>query len=71
MNFIFLNLAILHGDDGAGDDDYDPDEAQLNDSDDGDDFPPLGGNFPSRLLPTGELFISLCFPPRRGGRIII
>jgi hypothetical protein len=48
-------------DKGAGDDgdeDDDPDEAQLDGDDDGDDLPSLGRNFPSRFLPVGEL--SLC-----------
>jgi hypothetical protein len=47
---------------GAGDDvgdDDDPDEAQLDNDDDGDNFPPPGRNFPDRFLPAGELF-SLC-----------
>jgi hypothetical protein len=47
------------GDEGTGDDDDDPDEAQLNDADDGDDFPPPGRNFPADFcLP--ESFLSVC-----------
>ena len=45
--------------DGGGDDDDDPNEVQLDDGEDGDDFPPPGRNFPGRFLPAGELF-SLC-----------
>jgi hypothetical protein len=59
------------GDDGAGDDDDDLNEAQLDDCDDGDDFPPLGGNFPGRFLPIEELFLSLSFLPRRCGEIFL
>jgi hypothetical protein len=33
--------------------------------------PPPGGNFPGRIMPAGDLFLSLCFPPRRGGRIFL
>jgi hypothetical protein len=33
--------------------------------------PPLGRNFPNRFLPTGELSLSVCFPPRRGGRVYL
>ena len=51
------------GGDGDGDDDDDPNEAQLDDSDDGCDLPPLGTNFPDRLLPTGELFSLTSFHP--------
>jgi hypothetical protein len=58
---------------GAGDDDDDdnPDEAQLDDGDDGDNFPPPGRNFPGRFLPAGELSLSVCFPPRRGGGVFL
>jgi hypothetical protein len=56
------------GDEGAGGDgDGDPDEAYLDDGDDGDDFPPPRRNFPGRFLPAGELSLSVCFPPHRGG----
>jgi hypothetical protein len=34
-------------------------------------FPPSGRNFLGRFLPVGELFLSLCFPPRRGGGILL
>ena len=59
------------GDDvvGGGDDDDDPNEVQLDDGDDGDDFPPPGRNFPGRFLPVGELFSLWCFTPRGGGGI--
>jgi hypothetical protein len=66
-----------HGDDGDegashdGDDDDDPNEAQLNGGDDGNDFPPLGRNFPGRFLPAGEFSLSVCFPPRRGGGVYL
>jgi hypothetical protein len=53
-----------HGDEGAGDDD-DPDEAQLDGGDDGDDFPSPGKNFPSRFLPAGELSLSVFSNPQR------
>ena len=42
-----------------GDDDDDPDEVHLDDGVDGDDLPSPGRNFPGRILPTGELFLSL------------
>ena len=56
---------------GDGDDDDDPDEVQHDDDEDGDDLPPPGGNSPGRFLPTGELFLSLLFPPRGGGGIFL
>ena len=64
------------GDDGDGsgdddDDDDDPDEVQLDDDEDGGDLPSPGGNFPGRFLPAGELFLSLLFSPRGGGRIFL
>ena len=64
------------GDDGAGgdddgDDDDDPDEVQLDGGVDGDDLPSLGRNSPGRILSTGEIFLSRCFPPRRGGGIFL
>ena len=63
------------GDEGAdcedGGDDDDPDEVQLDGGVDGDDLPSLGRNSPGRNLSTGELFLSLCFPPRRGGGIFL
>ena len=76
MNFTRSNPNVTagrSGDAGAGDgdDDDDPDEVQLDDGDDGDDFPPPGRNFPVRFLPAGELF-SLCgFPPRSGDGIFL
>ena len=48
--------------DGDGDDD-DPNEVQLDDGDDGYDLPSPGRNFPSRLLPAGELFSLASFRP--------
>ena len=53
------------GDDGVDDDD--PDEVYLDDGVDGDDLPSRGRNFPGRNLSTGVIFLSRCFPPRRGG----
>ena len=55
--------------DGGGDDDDDPNEVQLDDGDDGDDFPPPVRNFPGRFLPAGELFPLCGFPSCRGGGI--
>jgi hypothetical protein len=53
---IHLQRISDDGDEGVVfDDDDDPDEAQLDDGDDGDDFPPLGRNFPDRFLHAGEL----------------
>ena len=43
------------GDGGVGD----GDGVHLDDGDDGDDFPPPGGNFPVATQPAGEL-LSLC-----------
>ncbi|KAK1604032.1 hypothetical protein QYE76_027705 [Lolium multiflorum] len=54
------------GDDGEDDDDGDGDDVQLDDGDDGVDFP-SGGNFPGGSQPAGELFSLWCSPPRRGG----
>ena len=59
------------GDDGGGDDDDDTDEVQLYGGVDGDDIPSPGRNSPGRNLSTGEIFLSWCFPPRRGGRIFL
>ena len=61
------------GDDGGGDDDDDddPDEVQLDGGVDGDDLPSPGRNSPGRILSVGEIFLSWCFPPRRGGRIFL
>ena len=64
------------GDEGAanddgGDDDDDPDEVQLDGGVDGDDLPSPGRNSPSRNLSTGEIFLSRCFPPCRGGKIFL
>ena len=68
----------VDGDDGAGgddggddDDDDDPDEVQLDGGVDGDDLPSPGRNFPGRNLSAGELFLSRCFSPRRGGGIFL
>jgi hypothetical protein len=33
--------------------------------------PPPGRNFPGKFLPAGELFLSVCFPPRRGGGVYL
>ena len=60
------------GDDGAdgGDGvDDDPDDAWRDGDDDGSDFP--GGKFPGRFLPVGALLLSVWFPPRGGGGIIL
>ena len=59
------------GDGDGDDDDDDPDEVQLDDGDDGDDFPSLGRNLPGRFLPSGELFSLCCFSSRRGGGIFL
>jgi hypothetical protein len=32
---------------------------------------PPGRNFPDRFLHAGELSLSVCFPPRRGGRVYL
>ena len=58
------------GDDG-GDDDDDPDEVQLDGGVDGDDLPSPGRNSPGRNLSAGEIFLSWCFLPRRGGGIFL
>ena len=57
------------GDEGADGDDCDDDldEVQLDGGVDGDDLPSPGRNFSGRNLSAGELFLSRCFPPRRGG----
>ena len=55
------------GADGGGDDDDDPDEVQLDGGVDGDDLPSPGKNSPGRNLSAREIFLSRCFPPRRGG----
>ena len=52
------------GDDGVGggdDDDDDPDEVQLDDGDDGDDFPLREGISPGRFLPAGSFSLSGVF----------
>ena len=61
------------GDEGAdgGDDDDDLDEVQLDGGVDGDDLPSPGRNSPGRILSAGEIFLSWCFPPRRGGGIFL
>src|SRR5215216_7464762 len=59
------------GDDDGGDDDDDPDEVQLDGGVDGDDLPSPGRNSLGRNLSAGEIFLSRCFPPRRGGRIFL
>ena len=46
------------GGDGADDD---PDGARQGDDDDV-KISPEGGNFPSRFLPVGDLFLSIWFP---------
>ena len=58
------------GDDG-GDDDDDPDEVQLDGGVDGDDLFSPGRNSPSRNLSAREIFLSRCFPCRRGGGIFL
>ena len=60
----------VDGDDGDDDDD-DPDEVQLDGGVDGDDLPSPGRNSPGRILSAGEIFLSRCFPPRRGGGIFM
>ena len=60
----------VDGDDGCDDDD-DPDEVQLDGGVDGDDLPSPGRNSLGRILSVGEIFLSWCFPPRRGGGIFI
>ena len=57
------------GDDGGDDDD--PDEVQLDGGVDGNDLPSPGRNSPDRNLSVGEIFLSRCFPPRRGGGIFL
>ena len=61
------------GDEGADgdDDDDDPDEVQLDGGVDGGDLPSLGRNSPGRNLSAGEIFLSRCFPPRRGGEMFL
>ena len=59
------------GDEGADGDDDDPDEVQLDGGVNGDDLPFPGRNSPGRNLSAGEIFLSRCFPPRRGGRIFL
>jgi hypothetical protein len=54
-----------------GDDDDDPDEAQLDGDDNGDDLPSPGRNFPGRFLPVGELSLCVCFLPRRGDGVYL
>ena len=49
---------VWSGDDG-GDDDDDPDEVQLDGGVDGDDLPSPGRSAPDKILPAGELFLSL------------
>ena len=53
------------GDGDGDDDDDDPNEVQLDDGDDGYDLPSSGRNFPSRLLPVGELSLSRVSAPWR------
>ena len=60
------------GDDGSDhDDDDDLDEVQLDGGVDGDDLPSPGRNSPGRNLSAGEIFLSRCFPPCRGGGIFL
>ena len=60
----------MDGDDGVGGG-YggvgDGDGVQLDDGDDGDDFPSLGGNFPGGNATLQRAFLSLFSPPRGGG----
>ena len=60
----------MDGDDGVGGGDGvvgDGDGVQLDDGDDGDDFPPTGGNFPGGNTACRRAFLSLYSPPRSGG----
>ena len=59
------------GDDGGDDGDDDPNEVQLDGGVDGDDLPSPGWNSPGRNLFAGAIFLSRCFPPRRGGGIFL
>ena len=61
------------GDEGAGGDDGgdDPDEVQLDGGVDGDDLPSPGRNSLGKNLYAGEIFLSWCFLPCRGGRIFL
>src|SRR5215216_5292717 len=61
----------VDGDDGGGDDDDDPDEVRLDGGVDGDDLPSPGRNSLGRNLSAGEIFLSRCFPPHRGGGIFL
>ena len=58
-------------DDDGGDDDDDPDEVQLDDDVDSDDLPSPRRNSSSRNMSAGEIFLSRCFPPHRGGGIFL
>ena len=80
MNYARFNTIVIagwSGDDGAGgddgvdDDDDDPDEVQLDGGVDGDDLPSPGRNSLNRNLSAREIFLSRCFPPRRGGGIFL
>ena len=52
------------GEGGVGD----GDGAQIDDADDGDDFPPPGGNFPGGNAACWRAFLSLSSLPCGGGR---
>ena len=56
--------------DGDGDDD-DPNEVQLDDGDDGNNFTSLGRNFPGRFLPAGELFSLASFRPMEAVELFV
>ena len=61
----------MDGDDGVGGGEGgvgDGDEVQLDDGDDGDDFPPTGGNFPAGNAAYRRAFLSLSSPPRADSR---
>ena len=60
----------MDGDDGVGGGDGgvgDGDGVQLDDGDNGDDFPPPGGNFPDGSATYHRAFLSLSSLPRGGG----
>ena len=60
----------MDGDDGADDGDGgvgDGVGVQLDDGDDGDDFPLPGRNFPGGNAACRRAFLSLSSPPRGGG----
>ena len=60
----------MDGDDGVGGGDGgvgDGDGVQLDDGDNGDDFPPLPGNFTGTNAACRRAFLSLSSPPRGCG----